>query len=472
LSLRARLLITVGAVVLLALSAVALLSSRVTRRAFLKLEDVRATHFINPGSLRSELEAHYRGTESWKGVEPVLSRLAEERHEDLILLGADGRVAAVSPGLAGSRIAADPGGGLRIERGLDEARAIVVARVPPIELRDASGRVAGRLFPIVAPGTGRLKEQREFLGSVDRWIFGGVAVAGALALIATAALSRRILKPVEELTEAARRMERGDLATQVAIKTKDEIGDLGRAFNSMAQARAGSEELRRRLVNDIAHELRTPLTNLKAQLEAVEDGLLPADAATQTSLREETALLERLVDDLQELALAEAGQLRLDLAEVSLEEAAGAAIAALKPSAEAAGVRLESTVGPELPPVRADWNRVGQILRNLISNAITHSPRGGVVRIGARRAGTEIEIAVRDEGPGIAPEHLPRIFERFYRADASRSRSTGGAGLGLAIVRQLARAQGGDARAESEPGRGATFLVTFPLFAPSPSGRG
>ena len=462
-SLRARLFLTVGAVVVLSLSAVAFLSSRVTRHAFLRLEDIRATHRIDPGTLGPELEGHYRRLGSWNGVEPVLERLAAERRQDLVLLGTDGRVAAVSSGLAGARIAPDAGGGLRIEKGFGEGRVVVVARVPPIELRDAAGNPAGRAYPIVQPGTGRLKEEREFLGSVDRWIFGGVAVAGALALLATAALSRRILKPVEDLTEAARKMERGDLAAQVDVRTQDEIGDLGRAFNSMAQARAGAEELRRRMVNDIAHELRTPLTNLKAQLEAIEDGLMPPDAAAQASLREETALLERLVDDLQELSLAEAGQLRLDLAEVSLEEAARSAIVALKPAADAAGVRLESAISPELPPVRADWNRVGQIFRNLVSNAITHSPRGGTVRIAAHRTGEMIELEVRDEGSGITPEHLPRIFERFYRADPSRSRSTGGAGLGLAIVRQLARAQGGDARAESEPGRGSAFFVTLPV---------
>jgi two-component system, OmpR family, sensor histidine kinase BaeS len=216
------------------------------------------------------------------------------------------------------------------------------------------------------------------------------------------------------------------------------------------------------MVGDIAHELRTPLTNLKAQLEAIEDGLLPADAETHASLREETGLLERLVDDLQEMALAEAGQLKLEITEVSLEEGARAAAASLKSAADAAGVRLVSEVPPDLPAARADSKRVGQILRNLLSNAITHSPRGAAVRITARENGSHLEVAVSDEGPGVAPEHHARIFDRFYRVDSSRSRSTGGAGLGLAIVRHLARAQGGDVRVESEPGRGAVFLFTLP----------
>jgi len=460
-SLRARLLLTVGAVVLLSLTAVAFISSRATRHAFLKLEDIRATRHLDPAPIGSSVEEQYR-RDGWKRIGPLLTTLAKERQEELVLLDGNDRVVATSAGLAGARIAPDPAGGLRIERQAANGRELVLAKVPAVPVRDAFGQTVGRLYPVGLLGSARSREEREFFGSVDRWIFGALAAAGVLALLATAALSRRILKPVEELTAAARQMERGDLAAQVDVRTSDEIGELGRAFNSMAQARANAEEVRRRMVGDIAHELRTPLTNLKAQLEAIEDGLLPPNAETQASLREETALLEHLVDDLQELALAEAGQLKLELVEVSMEEAARAAIAALKSTAEAAGVRLESSVNGAVPPVRADWKRVGQILRNLLTNAITHSPRDGVVRIAAREEGKAVEIEIRDEGSGIAPDHLARIFDRFYRADASRSRRTGGAGLGLAIVRQLARAQGGDARAESVPGKGATLFFTLP----------
>jgi two-component system sensor histidine kinase BaeS len=223
------------------------------------------------------------------------------------------------------------------------------------------------------------------------------------------------------------------------------------------------------MVADIAHELRTPLTNLRAQLEAIEDGLLPANADTLASLREETVLLARLVDDLQDLALAEAGQLRLDVSAISVAEAARAALGAMRAMADAAGVTLEAEFAPGLPPARADRERLAQILRNLLANAITHSPRAGAVRIAACRKDSGLEIAVSDDGPGIAPEHRERIFDRFYRVDPSRSRATGGAGLGLAIVRQLARAQGGDARVESAPGRGARFVVTLPFDAPPPA---
>src|SRR5262249_8635913 len=183
-------------------------------------------------------------------------------------------VPAVWAGLAAAKIQPDPAGGLRIERANGAARELVLAKVPAIPVRDASGRTVGRLYPVGLLGASRSREEREFLGSVNRWIFGGLAAAGVLALLATATLSRRLLKPVEELKSAAKRMEQGDLAAQVNVQTRDEIGELGRAFNSMAQARARAEELRRRMVSDVAHELRTPLTNLKGQLEAIEDGLL------------------------------------------------------------------------------------------------------------------------------------------------------------------------------------------------------
>ena len=460
-SVRARLLLTVGAVVLLALAAVALLSRGVTRHAFLRLEEVRATKHRDGSSLAQPLEEHYRSRGSWEGVEPLLATLARERQEELVLSDRAGRIVAATPGLAKAKISARPEGGFRIEREGSRAREVVLVRAPSIPLRDGAGAIAGGVTPILsAPES--LQERREFFGSVDRWIFGGVTVAGILALVAAAAISRRILRPVEELTAAARRMERGDLGARVEIRSEDEIGQLGRAFNAMAEARGQAEDLRRRMVGDIAHELRTPLTNLKGQLEAIEDGLLPADGRTLASLREETGLLERLVEDLQELALAEAGKLKLDLSEVSVEQAALAAIGALGPAAEAAGVSLEASVEPGLPPLTADRERLAQILRNLLANAITHSPPGGVVRVTARRDGSALEIAVSDEGPGIAPEHRERVFDRFYRVDASRSRATGGAGLGLAIARQLARAHGGDLRVESEPGRGSRFIVTLP----------
>jgi signal transduction histidine kinase len=293
-------------------------------------------------------------------------------------------------------------------------------------------------------------------------------------------LGRRIVRPIEALTHAARRMEAGDLAQRVDTASRDEIGALAQAFNAMAQRLAHTETLRRHLVNDVAHELRTPLTNIRCQLEAVQDGLLTPGRETLESLHHEVMLLSRLVDDLQDLALAEAGQLRLDRTAVPVAALMATAAASLAPQAAARGVSLTSAPVAADLQVQADPQRLGQVLRNLIVNAITHTPAGGSIAIAAQSAPAQVAISVTDTGTGIAAEHLPHIFERFYRTDRSRTRATGGAGLGLAIVRQLVETQGGRVSVDSVVDRGSTFTVMLPradspgtpapLPAPAPLG--
>jgi signal transduction histidine kinase len=278
-------------------------------------------------------------------------------------------------------------------------------------------------------------------------------------------------------------MERGDLSRRVRVRSGDEIGQLAHAFNAMADGLERQEHLRRNMVTDVAHELRTPLTNIRGYLEALRDGVAQPTPSTIESLHEEALLLNRLVDDLQELSLAEAGQLRLAPRPAALAEIVERVAGALRPTASGKGICIKLDLPPELPLVLADPERVGQIVRNLLANAITHTPPGGSVAVSAaamsqdketRRQGAWNDrplqvplspcllVSVRDTGPGIAPEHLPNIFERFYRADGSRARATGGVGLGLAIVRQLVAAHGGRVWAESEPGAGACFRFTLP----------
>jgi signal transduction histidine kinase len=321
-----------------------------------------------------------------------------------------------------------------------------------------------------------------FLGAVNRSLLWSALAAGIAALLLTLALSRRILAPIEALTAAARGMERGDLSRRVQVRSGDEIGQLAHAFNAMADGLERQEQLRRNMVTDVAHELRTPLTNIRGYLEALRDGVaLPTPSAIE-SLHEEALLLNRLVDDLQELSRAEAGQLRLALRPAALAEIVEQAAGALHPAASGRGICVKLDLPPDLPPVLADPERVGQIVRNLLANAITHTPPGGRITVSAavlhedqdtKRQGAVdcmplvslspcVLVSVLDTGPGIAPEHLPNIFERFYRADGSRARATGGAGLGLAIVRQLVAAHGGRVWAASKPGEGACFRFTLP----------
>jgi signal transduction histidine kinase len=271
----------------------------------------------------------------------------------------------------------------------------------------------------------------------------------------------RLLRPVRELTAAVQRFAAGDRSARVTVRGRDELATLGAAFNAMGDRIGKEEALRNALVADVAHELRTPLANLRGQIEALQDGLLAPDAAALASLHEEVAILARLVDDLQQLADAESGALQLEPAPVTARAALETAAAGFQPAASARGVTLEVDADPSLV-ARADPVRLGQILRNLGANALTHTPAGGRVRLAAARDGGAVAFTVEDTGSGIAPEHLPHVFERFYRADPSRTRATGGAGLGLAVVRQLVIAHGGTVAAASEPGRGTRMTFTLP----------
>jgi signal transduction histidine kinase len=303
-----------------------------------------------------------------------------------------------------------------------------------------------------------------FAGAVDRGIVAGAAACAGAALLLTLILSRRIFGPVESLTRAARAMARGDREVRVQVGRRDEVGELGDAFNAMSEAVAKSERLRRRLIGDVAHELRTPLTNIRAQLEAIQDGLAPAAPAAIDSLHEEAMLLSGLVEELQDLAVAEAGEMRLDRTRIYLQEEAESAAAAFGLRARAGEVAIRVDVPDGLPPVSADRRRLAQIFRNLLANALAHTPAGGTVVIEAKVAGGAAELVVRDTGSGIEEADLPFVFERFYRADVSRSRDTGGTGLGLPIVREIVLAHGGSIRAESQTGEGAVFIFTLPFI--------
>ncbi len=324
--------------------------------------------------------------------------------------------------------------------------------------------VVGTLFVDPIP-TYELQLAEDAFFKTVNWTLLITAVVAAVAAIAlTVILSRRILHPVAALTLAARRMESGDLDQRVKVHANGEIGELAHAFNAMAEALSRNEGLRRNMVTDIAHELRTPLTNIRGYLEAIQDGVLEANSETVDMLHDEAIMLNRLILDLQELALAEAGALNIEPQEVAIESIVEQTITATLPTAKNKNITLISDLPDTMPVILGDQRRIAQILRNLINNAITHTPFDGEVRVSADIFPNEVEILVRDTGDGIDAEHLPYLFERFYRADPSRSRATGGAGLGLAIVRNLVEAQGGRVQVNSVKGKGATFSFTLPRY--------
>ena len=304
------------------------------------------------------------------------------------------------------------------------------------------------------PGAGRvyLLPPRETAGpqtvrmNVNRWLIGGLGAAALLAVAVMLTIFRRVFRPVEALTAGARALAGGRLDTRVAVRGDDEVAELGRAFNSMAEALERNERARRSMVSDVAHELRTPLTSIRVQIEAVQDEVIAPDAKWIASIEEDVAALSHLVDDLQQLSLGDAGVLRLELAEVRIAEIVERATTGFS----APGITISVDVPPDLT-VRADARRLVQVVRNLVTNALAFASSS--IAISAR--GSEIRVA--DDGPGVPPEHVDRIFDRFYRADPSRSRSTGGAGLGLAIARQLVELHGGTIRYEKP-----AFIVVLP----------
>jgi signal transduction histidine kinase len=277
-----------------------------------------------------------------------------------------------------------------------------------------------------------------------------------------------IIKPIKALTRAAQAMEKGDLTQRVHTRSKNEIGILARAFNTMAEGQARFEQLRRNMISDIAHELRTPLTNIRGYLEGILDGIFLPTAEIIGSLYEESLLLTRLVTDLHELSQAEAGQLHLHRQPMELTQVIHKAVQGLQPGITQKEITLTIALPDRLPEALIDPERIGQVLRNLLSNAITHTPQRGTITIKVSFDVQAIFIAVEDSGDGIAPEHLPYVFERFYRTDASRSRSTGGSGLGLAIVKQLVQAHGGNITVSSQVGMGSSFCFSIPYLTNVP----
>ncbi|MCE7000408.1 HAMP domain-containing histidine kinase [Saccharothrix sp. S26] len=291
-----------------------------------------------------------------------------------------------------------------------------------------------------------------------RWRTAAAVVAVLLVAVAVAVpAGRRLAHPIGVLTVAARRLADGDRATRVPVRGDDEVTRLATAFNTMADALARTDERRRALVGDVAHELRTPLANLRGHLEAVRDGVLAADPALVRSLLEEQELLEHLVADLHDLALADAGALRVHPEERQAADLAEQAVTAHRARAVASAVDLRVEAGDRPLLVHADPARLRQALGNLVSNAIRHTPPGGNVVVAVRAHPDAVEFTVTDTGSGIPAADLPHIFDRFYRAGA-----TGGSGLGLAIAKHLVEAHSGTLTAESTQGTGSTFAIRLP----------
>jgi signal transduction histidine kinase len=393
--------------------------------------------------IASDVKARLARGEPRDEVARAFTRAADEQRRPLAWLGYDGATFALSHSLDDARITTDAQGRVFVDR---RSEHFVWVGLPRVVLPDSAGTL-WMLPP--AGGPARLTS------GIHRALFHA-ALFGLLAAIALSLLlGRALARSLEELTAAARAVAAGDRKARVHVRGSDEIATLAASFNVLVESIERGETLRKNLVADVAHELRTPVTNLKAHLEALEDGLVAPTPEAIASLREETDRLARLIGDLQDFALAEAGALNLERTPVDLAALLHAAADAARPRAKARGVALVVQGGGE---AQGDRARLAQVLANLLDNALTHTPPGGTVTLEA--AGRA--LTVRDTGEGLAPEHLPFVFERFYRADPSRARATGGAGLGLALVRRIVEAHGGTIALESAPGRGTSVRIELP----------
>ncbi len=300
------------------------------------------------------------------------------------------------------------------------------------------------------------------VSALNRSLLWAGLAAGAGGILLVSLLSQRMLVPLRSLTSAAKRLGEGNLAERAAPSSLSEIGRLSTTFNTMAENLQRAERQRRDLVADVAHELRTPLSNIQGYLEAVKDGVLTPDSTTIETIYQQALHLSDLIEDLRLLALTEAGRLSLNRHPCAIEEVLDGAVEAVRPRAEAKGIALSLESPSGLAHVLIDRTRIAQVLGNLLDNAIFHTPQSGSVAVTVEDRESTVKVTVTDSGEGIPAEELPNIFERFYRVDHSRARTTGGAGLGLTIARQLVEAHGGRISAQSEPGHGSSFTFELP----------
>jgi signal transduction histidine kinase len=337
-----------------------------------------------------------------------------------------------------------------------------VARGAPVQV---DGQTVGTVIRtgVMPP---RDPAEEAFLIRTGRGLLWGAIAAGIVALLLGLALARNLTRPLRRLTEATHAIAAGELEQRVEVTSRDEIGELAGAFNNMSAQLAQSNRARKQMTADIAHELRNPLMVMTGYIEALREGVLRPTPERFDMMYEEAQHLQRLVADLRTLSLADAGELPLNLQRSDPAALLARVAETYTPSAQKADIRLDVQPSGTLPPVDVDFERMVQVLANLVTNALRYTPAGGTITLSARRQGDRVALSVTDTGAGIAPDVLPRIFDRFYRADNARSQSGDESGLGLAIVKSIVASHGGTIAVASEVGRGATFTVLLPAGKP------
>lgn len=433
-------------------------------------QEVRAFMYrgnmVEVDQLVADLETHYRTYGSWQGVENVLQAWFPERGHGAGGMGQGGM-------MMNQRLRLANGDGNLL---LDSANSAVLGEITQAELDAAipivvRGKTVGYLLAEGGMGFNRTDETF-LLSRLSRAALTAGLIAGGLALLLGLLLAYRLLNPVQALDKAAERLGLGDFSQRVQVQGNDELANLGRTFNHMAESLEQSRESRRALTADIAHELRTPLAVQRANLEAMQDGVYPLTNESLQPVLEQNLLLTRLVEDLSTLALADSGEIKLEFAQTDLALIVKTVLERFQPQAISRRVSVKlSTESVSHLPAEVDSQRIEQILNNLLSNALRHTNQDGAhatndrgeILVRIAKQGDRAHISIQDNGAGIPEEALTHVFERFYRVDKARSRTEGGTGLGLAIARHLAQAHGGDLVAANAPSGGAIFTLILPL---------
>ena len=437
-----RLTLACTLVILVALTIASTLSLWGLRR---ELEQyVEGNYGSVPEGISRQLAAYYQQRNQWDGVQVLLENDFPLSLVETLLIDTDGNVIYDSRG----------------EERSDPLPSAERSDLWPIVVDEQVVGYWGLSFHSVS---GPKPPEQILLRGIERLVVFLTILVTTTGLIVGGVLTRSLTIPLRRLVAATQAVATGDLGRQVEESGSDEIVQVAHAFNEMTAALEKTEELRQDLMADVAHELRTPLSVVQGNLRAILDDVYPLEKVEIARLYDETRLLSRLVDDLRELAQAEAGQLSLNLRATDLAELLHFTVTNFEPAAECKEIHLSLEVANALPAIEADPDRLAQVLRNLLANALRHTPIGGWIAVSASLAPGYIRVAVADNGRGIEPQHLESVFDRFWRTDRSRSRESGGSGLGLAIAKSLVEAHGGRIWAESAPGQGATFTFELPV---------
>ncbi len=415
-----------------------------TRQEFIRfLSDQNRTDLV------SELTEYYQANGTWEGSEQIWMQPSVHQPP--------------------------PGGSRRVPFVLTDQNGLVLVandrykvgdKVPSSNLQqgvsiEENGKIVGVLVPMPMPFQGQPREV-EFIERTNMNLLYGALVGAVIAWLLGILLSRTLTRPIRELTRATHAVSEGDLSQQVPVRSKDELGELAKAFNKMSAQLSRSVNARKQMTADIAHELRTPLSLILGHAEAVHDGVLPPTPENFEIIREEATRLEHLVNDLRLLSLADAGELSIQMQDIEPQRLVNEVASLYQYQAQKKNIRFDLDVAPDLPMIEVDPGRMTQVLTNILDNALRHTPEGGRISLAAYETDTMVELSVQDSGPGLHMEDVDRIFERFYRADASRQREDGGSGLGLAIAKSIVQAHGGQLSAESEPGAGLRVKIRLP----------